>query len=77
MVNLRKPEQEFANIPSESTAQKPVPLPIIGIVNTEVCIKRRGCVISVETLHIVCAIEILIAWREISELDENKGTGKR
>jgi len=50
-------DEQHINVPSESAAEKPVPLPIIGVVNTEVRISGQRRVICVETFNIICAIE--------------------
>lgn len=72
-VNLRNLDREQVDLPSESTAQKVVPLPIIGVIDTEVGIGGQKRVICVETFNIVCAIEFWVVCREFSALDQDVG----
>lgn len=44
-------------VPSESSTYKPVPLPIIGVADSDVRISGQRRVICVETFNIVCATE--------------------
>ena len=63
-------EKGDGDIPSESAAQEPVPLPVVSVVYTEIGIQGRRGVVCVEAINVVRATEIRVACSSISELDQ-------
>ena len=56
--------RKTGEVPSESPANKPIPLPIIGVVNSDVRIGGQRRIICVETFNIVYATEFCVAYRQ-------------